>query len=243
MKEMLTLENLSKSYGSKPVLSGISRSFVRGKIYGIIGRNGAGKTTLFNCINRDIPFDSGTISYTDQDFQSHPISFENVGFVSASPLLPDFLSGFEFIKFFVEFDKSIDVSEKSDEAIHSYFDLVQIDYDDRFKLIRNYSYGMKNKVQLLCSLIRKPKILLLDEPLSSFDIIVSQEIKQLLFLIKKDHIILMSTHILQLAIDICDEILLLKDGKLFDASWNRHNQDDFENYIVQELASSEHTKK
>ncbi|HHX37028.1 MAG TPA: ABC transporter ATP-binding protein [Clostridiaceae bacterium] len=236
--QKLIIENLSKSFGEKLVLNGISRTFERGKIYGIIGRNGAGKTTFFNCINRDLPIDAGKVVLADEQNTRRQMAFQDVGFVSASPSLPDFLSGFEFIKFYVRFDQDIKVNSMTDADIHAYFDLIQFDYDDRFQLIKHYSYGMKNKIQLLCCLVRKPGLLLLDEPLSSFDIIVSHEIKQLLYQIKDEHIILMSTHLLQLATDICDVILLLKDGKLMDATWSRHDKESFEQYIMRELANS-----
>ena len=81
-------------------------------------------------------------------------------------------------------------------------------------MIKEYSFGMKNKIQLLTCLIAKPKIILLDEPLTSFDIIVSHDIKELLISMKSEHIIIMSTHILQLAQDVSDEIVVLSNGKI-----------------------------
>jgi ABC-type multidrug transport system, ATPase component len=92
---------------------------------------------------------------------------------------------------------------------------------------------MKNKIQLLCCLIRKPKIILLDEPLSSFDIIVSHDIKEQLLRMKSEHIILMSTHIMQLAQDVSDEIVLLHDAKLKGADNSKLKDEGFENYIIE----------
>lgn len=230
MNELLEIKNLTKKYGEKTVLDNIDVSFEKGKIYSIIGVNGAGKTTFFNCIDGDIVYDSGNVTITENGI-ARKVEFEDIGLVSDSPILPDFLTGYEFINFFTELHKI-----KSDKTIDDYFDLVRINETDRHKLIKNYSFGMKNKVQLLCSIIRKPKIILLDEPLSSFDIIVSHDIKELLIKMKQDHIIVMSTHIMQLAQDISDEIVLLRDGKMTQLTEFDIKAPDFEQYIINELS-------
>lgn len=230
MSELLQIKNLTKTYGEKTVLDNIDVSFEKGKIYSIIGVNGAGKTTFFNCIDGDIVYDSGNVTITENGI-ARKVEFEDIGLVSDSPILPDFLTGYEFINFFTELHKI-----KSDKTIDDYFDLVRINETDRHKLIKNYSFGMKNKVQLLCSIIRKPKIILLDEPLSSFDIIVSHDIKEILIKMKQDHIIVMSTHIMQLAQDISDEIVLLRDGKMAQLTEFDIKAPDFEQYIINELS-------
>ena len=230
MSELLQIKNLTKTYGEKTVLDDIDVSFEKGKIYSIIGVNGAGKTTFFNCIDGDIRFDSGDVTIIENGI-TRKVEFEDIGLVSDSPILPDFLTGYEFINFFTELHKV-----KGEKSIDEYFDLVRINETDRHKLIKNYSFGMKNKVQLLCCIIRKPKIILLDEPLSSFDIIVSHEIKELLMKMKGDHIIVMSTHIMQLAQDISDEIVLLRDGKMTQLTELDIKAPDFEQYIINELS-------
>ena len=73
---------------------------------------------------------------------------------------------------------------------------------------------MKNKMQMLVNFIAEPGILLLDEPLTSFDVVVADEMKKLLRNMKEDHIIIFSTHIMELALDLCDEIVILNDGVL-----------------------------
>lgn len=235
----LIIENIEKSFDQNHVLRGASYTFEEGKIYSIIGRNGAGKTTLFSCINRDEPIQGGKILLEEDDGTRRPLKFNDVGLVAASPLLPEFLTGYEFISYFIKLNEDIDIS--GEEAIDAYFDLVKIDERDRFKLIKYYSYGMKNKLQLLCSMIRNPKIILLDEPLSSFDIIVSHDIKERLVEMKGEHIILMSTHILQLATDISDEIVLLKDGILTGSDDHNLYGDAYEDYLIQQLEATPET--
>ena len=80
--------------------------------------------------------------------------------------------------------------------------------------MKDYSTGMKNKIQTLLGIISNKEILLLDEPLTSLDIVVQEEMKELLKSVKKNRITIVTTHILDIAIDLCDEIVILKDKKL-----------------------------
>ena len=95
-----------------------------------------------------------------------------------------------------------------------YFKLVDIKEDDQNKLMKDYSTGMKNKIQTLLGIISNKEILLLDEPLTSLDIVVQEEMKELLKSVKNSRITIVTTHILDIAIDLCDEIVILKDKKL-----------------------------
>ncbi|MCM1056962.1 MAG: ABC transporter ATP-binding protein [Firmicutes bacterium] len=226
----LKIKDICKSYGEKKVLDNASYDFEEGRIYSILGRNGAGKTTLFNCISADLLFEGGTV-LLEEGGNGRELEYKDVGLVSAAPVLPEFLTGNEFIYYFTKLNH-IDMGE---EAINEYFDLMRIELEDRHRLLKNYSFGMKNKIQLLCCLIRNPKVILLDEPLSSFDILVSHDIKETLLRIRSEHIILMATHIMQLAEDISDEIVILKDGKLHKPSQEKDATTDFEDYIIKEL--------
>ena len=117
----------------------------------------------------------------------------------------------EFLKFF------IDINEKSIHNIKStdeYFDYMSIAYEDRDKLLKDYSQGMKNKMQMLINIIAQPDILLLDEPLTSLDVVVAEEMKQLMRTFKQGRVTIFSTHIMDLALDLCDEIVLLSHGEL-----------------------------
>lgn len=100
------------------------------------------------------------------------------------------------------------------KTVDEYFDTVKIAADDRDKLLKDYSHGMKNKMQMLVNIMAKPKLLLLDEPLTSLDVVVAEEMKELLRNERSGRIIIFSTHILDLALDLCDEIVLLSHGEL-----------------------------
>ncbi len=206
----LVLENVAKSFGDKKVLKNVTFSFEEGKIYGLLGRNGAGKTTLFNCLNEDLDLDGG-VFYFSSNGEKKNVEANDIGYVLSTPVVPEFLTGREFLKFFIDINKDHISDLKS---IDEYFDLVKIDKDDRDKLMKDYSHGMKNKLQMLVHIIASPKLLLLDEPLTSFDVVVAEEMKELLKKIKKDHILIFSTHIMELALDLCDEIVVLNGGIL-----------------------------
>lgn len=94
---------------------------------------------------------------------------------------------------------------------------------------------MKNKVQMLLFFIAKPPVILLDEPLTSLDMVVALEIKRLLKSIREDHVIIFSTHILQLATDLCDEIVILNEGKLSLLDHDMLSDSNFEEEIMTRL--------
>ncbi len=225
----LQLTGIKKSFGEKAVLKDCSFSFEKGKIYGLLGRNGAGKTTLFNCLTDELQPDGGQAALVDSEGVRSPLGPEQIGYVFSTPVLPDFLTGYEFIKFYMDINQD---KIASDQTIDDYFDLVKIERTDRHRLIKGYSHGMKNKVQMLCFIIARPPVILLDEPLTSFDVVVALEIKQLLKEIKHQHIIIFSTHILQLATDLCDEIVVLSEGELRQVEHEMLQSQDFESRII-----------
>ena len=233
----LKLNNITKNFDNKKILDSVDFTFEKGKIYGLLGRNGAGKTTLFNCISEELPLDSGSVSLINDEGLEKNIDSSNIGYVYSDPILPDFLTGYEFIKFYIDIHKD---KIKNLLTVEEYLEFKKIEEDDRHKLIKSYSFGMKNKIQMLCYLITKPDIILLDEPLTSFDVVVALEIKNLLKEIKKDHILIFSTHILQLAVDLCDELVILKDGKLSLIDNNILKSDNFENEIMDILKEDIH---
>lgn len=230
------IEHVKKNFGKKQVLCDIDFTFESGRIYGLLGRNGAGKTTLFNCLNRDINVDGGRF-YLLQDEKERELAAEDIGYVLSTPTVPEFLTGREFLKFF------LDINEKrieNPQSIDAYFDYMGIEPDDRDKLLKDYSHGMKNKMQMLVNIIAQPNILLLDEPLTSLDVVVAEEMKQLLRTLKDGRIIIFSTHILDLALDLCDEIVLLNHGKLESVDKSNLGSQMFKEKILTALREANH---
>lgn len=231
----LILKDIRKSFEGREILKGSSFRFEKGKIYGLLGRNGAGKTTLFNCLAGELKMDSGTVRIKDNGYEKS-LGTEDIGYVFSTAILPEFLTGYEFIKFFIDINKS---KLQLNHTINDYFDLMKIDEEDRHRLLRDYSHGMKNKVQMMLFLIAKPPVILLDEPLTSLDVVVALEIKKILRDIRKDHIIIFSTHILQLATDLCDEIVTLSEGELELLDHDMLKSSDFEEKLVKLLSEED----
>lgn len=223
----LEIKELKKSFGDKVVLKDINYKFEKGKIYGLLGRNGAGKTTFFNCLAEEIKKDSGEIKVDGED-----LKVEDIGYVLSTPVVPEFLTGREFLKFFIEVNQD---KIKDFKEIDEYFNFLKIKEEDRDRIMKEYSHGMKSKMQMIINIMSKPKVLLLDEPLTSFDVVMAEEMKKMIKEIKKDHIIIFSTHILELATDLCDEIVILNNGVLSDIDNNELNNLDFKNKIIDAL--------
>ena len=227
----LVIKDLCKNFEKKEVLKGINFEFEKGKIYGLLGRNGAGKTTLFNCISSEIPIDKGEF-YLVENEENRRINDSDIGYVVSTPNVPEFLTGREFLKFFIDVNKN---NIKDLKTIDEYFDYLKIDKEDRDKLLKDYSHGMKNKMQMLINIIANPNILLLDEPLTSLDVVMADEMQQMLKQIKRDHIIVFSTHIMELALSLCDEIVILNKGILEKIEKENLNNEDFKNKIINVL--------
>ena len=227
----LVVKNLKKSFEKKEVLKDINFEFEKGKIYGLLGRNGAGKTTFFNCLNEDIEIDQGEF-YIEEENKKRKMEAEDIGYVLSTPNVPEFLTAREFLKFFIDINKK---RIKDLKTTDEYFDFMKIEKEDRDRLLKDYSHGMKNKMQMLINIIAKPNILLLDEPLTSLDVVVAEEMKQMLREIKKDHILIFSTHIMELALSLCDEIVILSNGILEKIDKNNLDNTEIKDKIINAL--------
>ncbi|MBQ7944553.1 MAG: ABC transporter ATP-binding protein [Lachnospiraceae bacterium] len=230
------LEHLEKHYEKKEVLKDVHFTFESGKIYGLLGRNGAGKTTLFNCLNDDIKADGGNFWLEDNGAKRDVIP-EDIGYVLSTPTVPEFLTGREFLKFFIDINEKY---IKDIKPLDEYFDSMGISMEDRDRLLKDYSHGMKNKMQMLINIIAQPNILLLDEPLTSLDVVVAEEMKNILRSLKGDRVTILSTHIMDLALDLCDEIVLLHNGELEVIDRSELGSQDFKEKIIAALREDYH---
>ncbi len=227
------ISHLVKNYGSKKVLKDVDFVFEEGRIYGLLGRNGSGKTTFFNCINGDIDTTSGSFYLCDDKDSGKiiPVLPEDIGYLVSTPTVPEFMTGREFLKFFIEVHEEI----TPDRTIDEYFDYMMIPEDDRDRLLKDYSHGTKNKMQMLLNIIASPRLVLLDEPLTSLDVVIAEEMKKVIRSQKEGRITIFSTHLLDVAVDLCDEIVLLHNGRLEPIDKNDLNDNDFKIKIIEAL--------
>ena len=232
----LVIKDLCKSYDDYEVLKDVNIELEKGKIYGILGKNGSGKTTLFNILGGVIEYNSGEF-YLEDNSNKIELTDSNISYMLSEVSLPDFLTGYEFIKFYID----MNCPEKIDK-IYDYFKMVDFKPEYINKLIKSYSLGMKNKVQMLVHLISDSELFLLDEPLTSFDVVAAKEIKDIIKELKNDRIIIFSTHILELAKSMCDEIIILNNKTLTRLSDEIVKDNNFENKIVEILSDDNENK-
>ena len=194
---MLEIRNLTKKYDKNEVLKNINYEFKKGKIYGIIGRNGVGKTTLLECIANKEKYE-GKILLDNKKFTS--------SYVTSTPVVPDFLTVNEFMKFFLD--------KNPEEVLNS----LDIKTEDRNKLLKECSLGTKSKVQLYVNLNTKSEVILLDEPFTNIDLVSSKKFEEMIIEKKKNSIIIVSSHKIDVIKNLCDEVLILenKDIKLIE---------------------------
>ena len=144
----LEIKNLSKSYKDNEILRDINFKFKDNCIYGLVGRNGSGKTTFMNSIDGDILINSGEFF-----LDGEKLDIGDIGYIVSTPIVPEFLTAKEFLQFYLEIHKG-----EKDIDFDYYFDLVELEKEDQDKLLKDYSHGMKNKMQLLINIISNPKI-------------------------------------------------------------------------------------
>ncbi|MEK4419180.1 ABC transporter ATP-binding protein [Bacillus sp. FSL K6-0268] len=210
---MLNVKHLNKTYDEKQILNNISFSIESNVIYGILGTNGVGKTTTLKIISGLLAPTKGEIHLNgkSQDLTSGSL-LQEIGFVPDKSDLYEYLTGEEYLRFVGKLyhltDEEINVFVKN---ILSQFKLT----DSSHQLIKNYSHGMKQKISIASGLIHNPKLLILDEPLTGIDLISTRTIKNTLKdYVKKGNIVLLSTHLLELAHSFCDKIGIIHNGLL-----------------------------
>lgn len=210
---MLTIENYSKSYGDFLAVDQLNLHVKPGTIVGFIGHNGAGKTTTLRSVAGILDFDQGRITIDGKDVKSDPIGAKTVtAFIPDNPDLYEFLSGAEYLDFISDvFHLDASVRKERIEKYAKAFEL----FDNLTDRISSYSHGMRQKLALIGAMIHQPKLLLLDEPFVGLDPIASHLLKGYLREIcDAGGAVLFSTHVLEVAQKICDEIAIIKKGKL-----------------------------
>lgn len=208
---MLTLNNLKKSYDQTSILNGISLSIETGEIVSILGLSGSGKTTLLNCILGITEIDSGSVVFNGQDVTG--VSMEERGFnivFQDYALFPN-LNAYENITYGLKNKPGISTQQEVNELIELLGLSQHLD-----KHIDQLSGGQKQRVALARTMVMKPKILLLDEPLSALDGVIKESIKEKIKTIAKEfHLTtIIVTHDPEEALTLSDRVLIMKDGSI-----------------------------
>ena len=175
---MLTIEGLTKRYGTKTAVDHLSLHIKPGEIYGFIGHNGAGKTTTIKSCCGILNFDEGEILVKGMSMKKQPLDCKKImAYIPDNPDLYEFMRGIGYLNFIADI-YGVGQEERK-ERIRRYGQMFEI-ADDLGELISAYSHGMKQKLALMSALIHEPQLLIMDEPFVGLDPKATHQVKTLM---------------------------------------------------------------
>jgi len=210
---MIELIKVTKQFRQVLAVDNLSLRVVPGEIYGFLGPNGAGKTTTIRMIAGTLKPTAGKIRIDGKDLERDPLEAKRVlGIIPDRPFLYEKLTGYEFLRFTAGLYGvgSQDFETRAAEL----FDLFELG-DWRHELIESYSHGMKQRLIMSAAMLHRPKVVVVDEPMVGLDPRGARLVKKIFWQLKKNGAsILMSTHTLSLAAEVCDRIGIILQGRL-----------------------------
>ena len=210
---MLKIEGLVKTFGNKTAVDNLSLHVRPGELYGFIGHNGAGKSTTIKAVCGLLTFDSGEIMVCGHSIKKQPLEAKrSIAYLPDNPDLYEFMSGIKYLNFVSDVFR-IPAGDRQ-KRIHKYADMFELT-GDLAQPISAYSHGMKQKLALIAALIHEPKLLIMDEPFVGLDPKASKSMKDAMReLAHSGSAIFFSTHVLEVAEKLCDQIAIINHGKL-----------------------------
>lgn len=213
---MLKIEHLTKSYGEKKAVDDLSLHIEKGRIYGFIGHNGAGKTTTLKSIVGILKLEEGEIYIDGKSIKQEPMDCKSIiAYIPDNPDLYEYLTGIKYLNFIADVYQVSQAERK--ERIKKYGDLFELT-ESLGQPISSYSHGMKQKLAIIAAFIHKPKLMIMDEPFVGLDPKATHLLKGLMReLCDEGGAIFFSTHVLEVAEKLCDDVAIIKSGKLVTA--------------------------
>ena len=214
---MISIENLSLSYGSKNVIQSLNLNMPMSSINGIVGLNGSGKTTLLNAIYGLKSVKSGTIKW-----QGEKVTKKVISYLVTEPFFYSNITGNEYLRLF----------KNSDFDTNKWNELFLLPLN---QIIDEYSTGMKKKLAILSVLKQNKPIIVLDEPFNGLDIETCRIIRSVLLQLKENgKTIIITSHIIETLTNLCDYIHFLEGGKIL-FSKEKDEFEEFEKELFQNL--------
>lgn len=209
---MIQVKNLTKLYGTHLAVDDVSFKVKKGRIYGFLGPNGAGKSTTMNMITGYIAPTIGTITINGHDLGKETLEAKKcIGYLPENPPLYQDMYVKEYLEFVAKLKKT-DKAKRSAEIDEIMKKTGLNDVSGR--LIKNLSKGYKQRVGIAQALLGNPEIVILDEPTVGLDPEQIIEIRTLIKSLKKNHTVILSSHILSEISAVCDEVLMIAKGKV-----------------------------
>ncbi|MBP6177438.1 MAG: ATP-binding cassette domain-containing protein [Anaerolineales bacterium] len=207
---MIKVSGLTKDYGARRAINNLTFDAQQGEIVGFLGPNGAGKTTTMRILTGYMPPTDGEAIVAGYNVVEESLEVrKRVGYLPETvPLYTDMVV-FDYLKFMGELRKIPKVDDRVDEVLE------MVGLSDRANgFIGNLSKGMRQRVGLAQALMHRPEVLILDEPTIGLDPGQVVEVRNLIREIGKERTVLLSTHLLNEAQNICDRVLIINKGKI-----------------------------
>ena len=204
------INNLTKEYGEKKAIDGVTFEAKRGEILGFLGPNGAGKTTTMKIISCFLPQNSGTVSVCGFDTVKNSLEVRRkIGYLPEhNPLYRDM-----FVKEYLTFVADVYGVENKRKRIADLIEMTGLGTEQN-KTINSLSKGYRQRVGLAQAIIHDPEVLILDEPTSGLDPNQLIEIRRLIRELGKEKTVIFSTHIMQEVEALCDRVVIINKGKI-----------------------------
>src|SRR5208337_1351490 len=211
MKNVIEATDLSKAYGDVQAVDHVTLSVKEGALFGLLGPNGSGKTTMIKMLTGQTKPTGGTATVLGVEVISDPVGVRaRVGIIPEQETPPSFLTAIEYLEFVAAVRKIPEIDKKAD----FWFDYLDF-ADKKNVLCKDLSRGTRQKLMFTQAFIHEPALALIDEPLINFDPIMQDLVKEFLVeYVKKGRTVFISTHILEVAEEICSEFAILHKGKL-----------------------------
>ena len=210
----LETKKLVKEYNGVNVVRGVSININEGEIVGLLGPNGAGKTTTIKMMAGVLKPTKGQIIIDGHDLAKDPSAAKQcVGFIPDRPFMYEKLTGLEFLYFVADL-YSLDSTPMLNRRIGDLLELFELRHWEE-ELIESYSHGMKQRLIMCAVLVHQPKVLIVDEPMVGLDPKGARLVKNIFRdQAEKGTTLFMSTHSLEVAEEVCDEIAIIQKGRI-----------------------------
>ena len=209
MENAIEIKDLKMTFGKDEVLKGITHSFEKGKVHGIVGNNGSGKTVMMKCICGFLKPTSGEVKVNGKIIGRQEDFPKSLGLIIEAPGFLPHLSGFRNLSILASVNKKTD-KQRVKETIR----LVGLDPDMK-KPVGKYSLGMRQRLGIAQAIMEDPELLILDEPMNGLDKNGVQEIRELLKgLVSKGKTIILSSHNPADIDALCDTVCEMDGGVL-----------------------------
>jgi ABC-2 type transport system ATP-binding protein len=218
---MIRVESLTKDYGARRAIDSLTFDAQKGEILGFLGPNGAGKTTTMRILCGYMPPTAGTATVAGYDIVSDSIEVRRrVGYLPETvPLYPD-MTVFDYLKFMADLRHLPEAEDRVEDVLEQ---VHMIDRADGY--IGNLSKGMRQRIGLAQALLHQPEVLILDEPTIGLDPAQIIEVRNLIRKIGEERTVLLSTHILSEAQQVCNRVLIINKGHIVAEDTPKHLQE------------------